>query len=315
MQIKTNKTKQQKKTHSKYRCILFAGHHQVRQFEFRPILIKSLLGVVALMFVGIGVSTASMIYYKNAYQATEVIRVQNAKYDQERSALQAQVAKLEQIVERTDRLAVRLTDSVGSPSNEKLEKSIGPISDSLNLPTPSANLNLHAKHDNFGGMEQKMDQLRSRAIEVESKLSKVYDVQQEQNSFWAALPSNWPVKGYVTSAFGPRRANRVGGTRFHQGLDIAAPIGTTIHATGAGVVKYAGYKNGYGKTLIIDHGFGIVTLYGHSRELLVNEGDRVVRGKPIAYVGMTGRTTGAHVHYEVSVDGVPVDPMRYLARR
>jgi murein DD-endopeptidase MepM/ murein hydrolase activator NlpD len=144
------------------------------------------------------------------------------------------------------------------------------------------------------------------------RLQEVYAFHRGKLAYWAAIPSIWPVRGWVTSDFGPRRSPKGIGTRFHEGIDIAASIGTPVYASGDGVVTFAGYKHGFGNTIIIDHGFGITTIYGHNSTLYVNEGDRVKRGMGIASVGRTGRATGPHLHYEVVIDGVPVDPMRYI---
>lgn len=100
----------------------------------------------------------------------------------------------------------------------------------------------------------------------------------------------------------------------HNGVDIAAPIGTPIIAPSDGVVIYAGPKGGYGRAVIIDHGYGIQTLYGHTSQLFVSEGDHVSRGEKIAAVGSTGASTGPHLHYEVHVDGIPTNPMNYILK-
>ena len=122
------------------------------------------------------------------------------------------------------------------------------------------------------------------------------------------MPSIWPAAGYVSSPYGLR----FGGTEFHQGIDIAAEMGTPIVATADGVVTAAGWNGGYGNMVDIDHGSGIVTRYGHASAVAVSVGQQVRRGEVIASVGSTGRSTGPHVHYEVRVDGQPVNPAGYL---
>ena len=121
-------------------------------------------------------------------------------------------------------------------------------------------------------------------------------------------PSIWPAAGYVSSPYGLR----FNGTEFHQGIDIAAEMGTPIVATADGVVTAAGWNGGYGNMVDVDHGGGIVTRYGHASALAVTVGQQVRRGEVIAYVGSTGRSTGPHVHYEVRVNGAPVNPAAYL---
>lgn len=116
----------------------------------------------------------------------------------------------------------------------------------------------------------------------------------------------WPARGRLTSRFGWRAR------RHHDGIDIGAPRGAPITAARDGVVTFSGRYYSYGKTVIINHGSGLQTLYGHASTLLVRAGDRVSKGQVIARVGSTGRSTGPHVHFEVRVNGRPVNPMKYL---
>ena len=122
-------------------------------------------------------------------------------------------------------------------------------------------------------------------------------------------PTGWPTDGFISSGYGLRW----NGAEFHQGIDIAAEMGTPIVATADGVVTIAGWNaGGYGNMVDVDHGGGIVTRYGHASAVAVTVGQQVRRGEVIAYVGSTGRSTGPHVHYEVRVDGQPVNPAGYL---
>ena len=127
------------------------------------------------------------------------------------------------------------------------------------------------------------------------------------------FPTLWPVSGRISSGFGWRR-NPFGGrnSEWHSGVDIPARTGTAIRAAGGGVVVFSGWRNGYGNTIIIDHGSGIRTLYAHNSRNLAAVGQQVARGDTIAHVGTTGRTTGAHLHYEVKVNGVAVDPLPFM---
>ena len=126
------------------------------------------------------------------------------------------------------------------------------------------------------------------------------------------FPTLWPVIGEISSGFGWRRNPFGGGSEFHRGIDISAPRGTHIHAAGGGTVTFAGWRNGYGNTVIINHGNGMSTLYAHNTHNLVSEGQRVARGDVIAHVGSTGRSTGFHVHFEVQVNGVAVNPRQFM---
>lgn len=136
---------------------------------------------------------------------------------------------------------------------------------------------------------------------------------QEQRNILASTPAINPVdSGWYSSSFGYRKSPFTGRREFHRGLDISARKGTSIHATADGVITYAGKKGLMGRMIAIDHGYGIVTRYGHADKILKKRGDRVKRGEEIAKVGNTGRSTGPHVHYEVKVNGVPVNPQKYI---
>ena len=135
------------------------------------------------------------------------------------------------------------------------------------------------------------------------------------STFDASLaPTLWPVIGPITSGFG-QREDPVLGTgegEFHKGIDISAPLGTPIRATADGVVLSAGLSNGYGREVVLDHGHGLKTLYGHMSGFNVLAGETVFRGQIIGYVGHSGRTTGNHVHYEVKIHDTSVNPHKYL---
>jgi len=122
----------------------------------------------------------------------------------------------------------------------------------------------------------------------------------------------WPVTGRITSPFGTRLHPVTRTYRHHSGIDIAVSTGTPVKAADAGVVLLSDWHGGYGKTVIIDHGGGISTLYAHNSNLLVKVGQTVTRGQVVAHAGSTGVSTGPHVHFEVRVNGTPVDPMNYL---
>ena len=127
-------------------------------------------------------------------------------------------------------------------------------------------------------------------------------------------PAMWPIMGPITSGFGQREDPVTGNGEgeFHTGVDISAPNGMPIRATADGVVKIAEMQNGYGREVIIDHGHGIETCYGHMSGFAVVAGQNVIRGQVIGYVGHSGRTTGFHLHYEVRIRNTPVNPHKYL---
>lgn len=150
-----------------------------------------------------------------------------------------------------------------------------------------------------------LDALRRMGPELERLISVAWARQD-------TMPSIWPTQGFLTSGFGMRRSPINREWKFHQGLDIGAPRGTPVVASAAGVVVRSEYTSGYGNLVEIDHGDGVVTRYGHNSRRLVEVGDPVLRGDVIATVGSTGQSTGPHLHYEVHIDGEPVDPAEYI---
>lgn len=130
----------------------------------------------------------------------------------------------------------------------------------------------------------------------------------------ASIPSQKPVDTItLSSSYGVRSDPFTGRARRHAGIDIPGPLGTPIYATADGVAEHAGWMNGYGNLVKLEHGRGLETRYGHMSRLAVSSGDRVVKGQVIGYMGSTGRSTGSHLHYEVRIDGSPVNPVPFLA--
>ena len=128
----------------------------------------------------------------------------------------------------------------------------------------------------------------------------------------AALPSRWPVRGPVNSEFGRRPSPWIASNEFHEGIDIGAPTGTAIHATAAGVVVSAGPLGDRGLTVVVDHGQEVRTQYAHLSRISVHPGQSIARGALIGFTGNTGRSTGPHLHYEIVVNGRPVNPRAFL---
>jgi murein DD-endopeptidase MepM/ murein hydrolase activator NlpD len=152
-----------------------------------------------------------------------------------------------------------------------------------------------------------------RANLLASSFTEAADSLELHTARLAATPSILPSSGWLTSAFSQMRNHPILHIeRPHEGIDVSAPAGTPIEAPAAGVVVSAGWEAGYGNCVVLDHGFGVVTKYAHASRLLVSAGQHVKRGERIALVGSTGLATGPHLHYEVHVNGKPVDPLRYV---
>ena len=158
-----------------------------------------------------------------------------------------------------------------------------------------------------------LNALIRRANLLASSFEEAKDSLASHSQRLAATPSIMPTQGWLTSAFSSMRDHPIlHVARPHEGIDVTAPMGSPIEAPAAGVVSDAGWESGYGNTVTIDHGYGIVTKFAHASKLLVRTGQRVQRGQRIALVGNTGLATGPHLHYEVHVNGRPVDPLKYV---
>ena len=151
-----------------------------------------------------------------------------------------------------------------------------------------------------------------------SSQTSVFEIQQvitrlsQQTSLLATIPSQTPLEGWITSAFGKRTSPFTGEPAIHKGLDIASPTGTPIYAPADGVVIFAGQRTGFGNYVLIAHGAGITTGYGHNANNLVAAGQVLHRGDQVATVGQTGRATGPHLHYEVILHGRTIDPAKFI---
>lgn len=160
-----------------------------------------------------------------------------------------------------------------------------------------------------------MDQLAARFDTQQTQLGVLQSLLTDRQAAAAAIPTGMPVKeGYITSPFGRRIDPFTGKWSFHPGLDIGAFKGERVHAVAAGVVTYAGVRDGYGKVVEIDHGDGYMTRYAHNSKLLAYVGEHVHAGEVISDAGSTGRSTGPHVHFEVWHDGKLVNPLPYVDR-
>ena len=144
------------------------------------------------------------------------------------------------------------------------------------------------------------------------ELQKLLSTLSQQKSLLSSVPSLSPVDGWITSGFGPRISPFTGERTWHKGIDVASPIGTPIYAPADGVVIFTGAKAGFGNFVMVAHGYGVVSRYGHNAQNMVQPGQKIKRGDQIATVGMTGRTTGPHLHYEVLVNGRNVDPKKFI---
>lgn len=164
----------------------------------------------------------------------------------------------------------------------------------------------------YAEFDFKYDVVVSFLKEVEVHVHELDQHLLDKESFLRSTPTLMPTNGHLTSNYGPRMSPYAGRIKMHEGLDIGASSGTPIIAPADGVITFSGPKPGFGNFVQIDHGYGVETIFGHASSLSVKKGQKVARGDKIATVGNTGYSTGPHVHYEVRVNGTPVDPLYYV---
>jgi len=161
-------------------------------------------------------------------------------------------------------------------------------------------------------MHEQVDQLHMASVNQGQGFVSLFKFLKDQQNLLASTPAVRPCQGWTTSRFGYRKSPFTGRREFHKGYDIANRKGTPIIATADGVVSYTGPKGLLGNMVMIDHGHGMVTRFGHLYKIVVKRGQTIKRGDTIALMGNTGRSTGPHVHYEVHLNGIPVNPEKYI---
>ena len=166
--------------------------------------------------------------------------------------------------------------------------------------------------DDFSLFDHKYHVLRRPVDELEVQIHALDQFLLDKHSILRSTPSILPARGWITSYYGPRKSPHSGRRKMHEGLDIGGKTGTPILAPADGVITFSGHKAGFGKFVQVDHGYGLETIFGHAHELFVREGEVVKRGHHIALLGSTGLSTGPHLHYEVRVNGISVDPLYYI---
>ena len=164
----------------------------------------------------------------------------------------------------------------------------------------------------YSAFDYKFKKIKKVVSNIEIKIHELDQYLLDKESILSSTPTILPAVGWITSYFGHRISPYAGRLKMHEGLDVGAPYGTPIVAPADGIVTYSGIKAGFGKFVQIDHGYGIETLYAHSQKLFVKKGEKVSRGKLLAKVGSTGYSTGPHLHYEVRVNGIAVDPLYFV---
>ncbi len=271
-------------------------------------LVNGALALAALAVVG-GVTVTHYCTLLGSASENQVLREENAQLRSQIQLVQEKVTEISATLDRVESYDAKLRTAATQLQDPQRNLAIGPVGGEGEsgepAPAPAAESNLNA-------LPGKVGSLAEEAARQERSLRDLQEYFDDQRSLLASTPSIWPVRGWVTSDFGARLDPYTADRKMHEGLDIAAAVGQPVYAPSDGTVVFAGLDGGYGNVLVIDHGYGVKTRYGHLSAILVRAGARVGRGDKVALVGSTGRSTGPHLHYEVRVDGVPENPRKFI---
>ena len=278
--------------------------------SMRPVLVASGILVSLPVLIGIGAAWKAKSDVADLRASHQALEIENASFRSATSELSTQISSLEAAIQ-----------DIGARS--ALDPNLAKTMDKLPAVVKSRAMGGSTEVDRaaqrtlsaFGTPEDTFGMLRTLLESLESRLSIVSRTVDRRNALAAATPSIWPAQGWLTSRMGHRTDPLTGGDDFHSGLDIAGERGQPVYATAAGTVNHVGYQGGYGNLIVLDHGFGLQTRYGHLLNYSVKEGAKVKRGDVIGHVGNTGRSTGYHLHYEVLANGKLLNPLQLLSQQ
>ena len=277
--------------------------------------------MAVLLFVLAGVIAAGTYRYVNMQKALSDKGQLLARIDQQNSAIENQRSQIQSFAAEINELKSSLKALNDFETKIRIMANLEHKGDQASLfavggsmpEDLDTNLPLNQDHDRLvRQMHDHMDHVQKVSSVQETSFESLLKSLEGKRNLLAATPSLRPTKGWYSSDFGYRVSPFTGRKEFHNGLDIATREGTPIIAPADGVVTYSGKKWLIGNMISIDHGYGMVTRYGHLSKMIKNKGDRVKRGEVIALVGNTGRSTGPHLHYQVRLNGVPVNPIKYI---
>jgi len=316
---------------------------QTRKFVISSVWLKaaSFIGAVILL-----VGVAAMVdYFGLLLQSIENkrLRTENTQLIKQFQVVESKVSSLENSLERVKTFTTKLKLITNIDAEDRVTKlSMGP------KPAPGQQVEEYepmeqrpssesmAQQDEVFEQPQNINEKRGEVAEQpapskdyaslvvridkavretqlkEQSVIDLWESLSERQSLINATPNIKPARGWLTSRFGYRMSPFSGKATMHAGLDIAAAPGSPIYSPADGVVSYAGYDQGYGKLVSIDHGYGVSTRFGHTSQIYVQVGQKVSKWDVIAAVGNTGRSTGPHLHYEVRINGTPVDPINFV---
>ena len=269
------------------------------------------LATLSVVVIFLAYVLFNYFYIMSEFRNVDEIQSRNKKLGRQLYSYKMRIESVENSLERLKTLTTKLkiVSNIGGPEQKEQEYTESDIIEGIDDFSTSTDAEIDGE---FRKMHGDLRDVEYKIAYQEEELTNLGEYLAEQSALLAATPSIIPVKGWITSIFGSRVDPFTRRVERHEGLDISSRMGTPIIAPADGVITFAGNKPGYGLMLSIDHSYGISTVYGHCSRVFVAQGARVKRGMPIASVGNTGRSTGPHLHYEVRVNGVPVNPKKFI---
>jgi len=276
----------------------------------RPAIAVVATALTLPILIGLGAKWSTRAEMDQVRAVNAALLEENGSYRDATGTLTSQIQSLEGVLTDLGRRATL------DPQQLKAMQQLPPVvkaraaGGSANSNVTVADLlpsTLTSPEDTFGMLRQVLGGL-------ESRLRSVGKVVDRRGELAAATPSLWPARGWVTGYFGQRSDPFTGEAGFHEGLDISTEKGQPVFATADGTVQSAAFSGDYGNLIVVRHGFGLATHYGHLSGYAVRAGQQVTRGQVIGYVGSTGRSTGAHLHYEIRVNGKVLNPLQLMTQ-
>jgi len=247
---------------------------------------------------------------KELEQKNTLIQAQRSRlhfFAEEMNSIRKQLITLENLEKK-----IRIIADLDGKGNNSADKGVFGVGGAIPEPLDSR-IGLDSSHSSFvRGMNDRVNAIESTSAKKIESMTDLLSSLEAKRNLLASTPAIRPTKGWLTSRFGYRESPFTGKKEFHEGYDIANRLGTPIHASADGVVSYVGRRGLLGYAVLIDHGHGIITKYGHLGKYVVKKGQKVKRGQKIAEMGNTGRSTGPHLHYAIYINGRPVDPAKYI---
>lgn len=302
-------------TKKSYTLVVVPDHAApVRRYRLQKSFVYQVgggLGALVALFLG-----ASVHYFQVARDASEnrILREENLTLKSQLKSIRERIDHIGSTLDRVERFDQKLR-TMTLLSDPQRNLAMGPTSaepNSLTPPLTDSEFTQKAATDNPKVISSRLDKLTVEATRQEQSLQELQAYFQDQKSLLASTPSIWPARGWVTSDFGSRMDPYTAERVMHAGLDIAAPHGKEVMSPSDGTIIFAGLEGGYGNVVVIDHGYGIKTRFGHLAKIDVKAGEHVKRGQVVAEVGNTGRSTGPHLHYEIRVNGIPQNPRKFI---